>query len=229
MEAADIANINKAVSNIEHELSTLRQVIVTSRCKDVVSTAVRSLFQTLEPLRALNHIKSDGAEEDQKAPEEDSVYFEALDMIDKVVSLDTPRPVEGFKQGDNAPLCSGTNTQKEEVHEADARNTNALNDMPMECIQNASRIFESEEAETSHSVDMNLASPSIEVATEATSTRLEGNRITPAPSLAACNNSDAARRFLSPITHFEDTCHEPKETAKRNELSNSLTSPAAID
>ncbi|KAF2632503.1 hypothetical protein BU25DRAFT_486984 [Macroventuria anomochaeta] len=140
-DAAEAANINKVVLNIQRELSNLQQASISSRYKDVVSTAVRGFFEVLEPLKALNHTKPHQAEEAEDIPEQDSIYFEALDVTDKLALTDIPRPAESPEQGEITPKWTHATTHNDKVQAPDigrALDANAPDDMPEEDKHNAS-------------------------------------------------------------------------------------------
>ena len=77
--------INRAVLNMQRELSHLQQTVVSAQRKKIVSTAIRTFFAVLEPLKHLDTFDSDLVEETE-LPEDDSIYSEALDATDHHLS-----------------------------------------------------------------------------------------------------------------------------------------------
>ncbi|XPS71279.1 hypothetical protein M3J09_003467 [Ascochyta lentis] len=112
-EAADLASTNHFVTNLQRDLSSLQQAIVTPRLTRIISTAVHDIFEVLEPLRKLfettpSETGTREVGEVEEAVEDDCIYFDALDTTDKVASEDALHSTEGLQEVEDS--CTWTDT-----------------------------------------------------------------------------------------------------------------------
>ena len=217
-EVADAANINKIVLSIQHELSHLQQATISSRYRGVVLTAVRGFFEFLEPLKALNHIKSNQAEGAREMQEEDSIYFEAFDATDREASTDMPLQAEASKQGEIAPKWTQATTHDEEVRKVDvsrALGADALDDKPKGDKQNTSGISELEEVENDLDVETGLPMPSIEAAIARTPTQAKTKYISKARPRTAEPRKRSRTRIPTTPLNRQRPSYNDEETSVR--------------
>jgi molecular chaperone GrpE (heat shock protein) len=118
--------INRAVLNIQRELSHLQRTVVSAQRKKIVSTAIRTFFDVLEPLKHLDTVDTDLVEKTE-LPEDDSIYFEALDATDHQLPTNLPHTDEGPGQGKTPSERIQAKTRSKNMHASGNRLTPELN------------------------------------------------------------------------------------------------------
>lgn len=114
--------INRAILNIQRELSHLQRAVISAQRKKVVSTAIRTFFDVLEPLKHLDIIDSDLAEESQLL-KDDSTYFEALDATDHQLPTNVLHTDEGPGRGKSPSERIQARIRSANTHAFDSRLT----------------------------------------------------------------------------------------------------------
>lgn len=107
--------INRAVLNIQHELSQLQQNVVSAQRKKIISTAISTFFDVLEPLKHLDTVGSDLVEETETA-EDDSIDFEAFKATDHQSPTDVSNTYEGPGRGEVPSERTQARTRNENTH-----------------------------------------------------------------------------------------------------------------
>jgi hypothetical protein len=195
-EAAEAANISETLGNIRRELSILQQTTFTSKHRDVVWTAIQSFFKVLESLNAVLMMRPNEDKEAGEAPEEDSIYFEALDATDKLVPANTPHLSGRFKRSKIDTLWTDATPQVEETDAAGANPTldaNVLDAIPKEDEQNTSGVLELDKIEDGNDQHQDRLVPSIEAASGGTSTQAKKKRVIKPRSSAAPRDSKSVK------------------------------------
>jgi molecular chaperone GrpE (heat shock protein) len=111
----EVEKINRAVLNIQRELSHLQRTVVSAQRKKIVSAAIRTFFDVLEPLKHLDTIDPDLVKETE-SPEDDSIYFEALDATDHQLPTNVLHADEGPGRGETPSERIQARTRSENTH-----------------------------------------------------------------------------------------------------------------
>lgn len=224
IEGAEAAHINEVILDIQRELSNLQQATVTPQYKDMISTAVRGFFEVLEPLKSLAHTKPNKAEEAEDVPEDDSVYFEALDSTDKMTSTtDALHPTEALEHSEETPILTGAAHPCEGVDEAGVNpkyDAGTFNTKPGKQGRDSSDTLELDKGGRYLTQDGNLPLLSVEITAKEPVTNAKKKRNSKAQSPYRRNSSQAVRRLSTQL------CDRPVSSTESNRLSRmSTTAP----
>lgn len=170
-EAPELAKLHTFVTNVQRELSSLEQTSFTSTCTETISQAVRGVLEVLEPLKKLLVTRADEAEANEEAPEEDSMYFDALPMINSTNSPDTLQSNELLKGAGSTSIWIAEAGRSQAADEGNAKSTldtDVRKGIAMEVERNVSGFFKFDTTVYNHDPCQEISVPSVEVAPEET-------------------------------------------------------------
>ncbi|KAF1366059.1 hypothetical protein EJ07DRAFT_150522 [Lizonia empirigonia] len=171
-DAVELARTNKVVTNLRSEFSGLSYTAIDPTYNSIVSKAVgfgllTPVVQT--PLEGSPEVHQYEATEAEEASEEDSVYYEALEVFDSGAFEGTLHSAEAHGKVEETPIWTGVLDRSEAAGQASASpvlDANALDVMPIKVAQNVSGVPKLETSDYNHESDQDTPISSIEVAIE---------------------------------------------------------------